>query len=686
MNNIKESRPSLIKTLVKLKEKYPNDADIQNLAKELMPQDLPDLGSIIKSIPNYYYNDLAINNLPNIDIYLIDKDLRFLFVAGKEKERFSLDSNYFLGKTLFDVLQDETREKLLPIYKAIFKGKASQEQLQYQDESYDITTRPIYNERKEIIAGLIILHNITKVKSIEKRLIKAKEKAENAEKTNSLFLATMSHEIRTPLNTIIGFASRLEKSILNESQEKYLANIQSSSEHLLNVVNDLLILFKIGYGKVFVDHVPFQVRPVIKDIAGLFETETKNKNLKLKLRISKEANSMVVGDPYRLKQILINVIGNAVKFTEEGHVSINCSVKSIENSTLVYKIEVSDSGIGIPEDDLEKVFYEFTQADNILKKKRQGSGLGLTISKKLIELMNGDISVESKLDKGTKFILTIPFQKADASSLAPKPGRYNMTEKQLEGKKILVADDDEYNLLLTEAIFKDWGMEYDFASTGIEALQKSEARKYDILLFDIHMPGMTGQNLVRKIRMDNKNPNNDGHILTMTANILKSDLKGYLLDGFDDFILKPYKEEELYNKLCNALSIPVLRKNGNNKKQDSIDNSRSLIDLTELTKTAKGDKEFERKMIDSFIENTETSLIKMKKALQTGSFRTLGEVAHKMLSSFRYFNISQIVKNLEEIEEKCLYGGNSLETGNVANSTIQSIESLLQGLKNKYCK
>ena len=259
-----------------------------------------------------------------------------------------------------------------------------------------------------------------------------------------------------------------------------------------------------------------------------------------------------------------------------------------------------------------------------------------------------------------------------------------MSKKQLSGKKILLADDDEYNLLLSEIIFKDWGMAYDFASDGIVALQKSEAKKYDILMFDIHMPGMTGQNLVRKIRMDKNNPNKDGHILTVTANILKSDLKGYLLDGFDDFILKPYKEEELYNKLCNALSIPVHTNNKKTKKQSSVKSFQDLIDITELSKVAKGDKEFERKMIDSFIKNTEISLRKMKKNLQVGNFHEVGEAAHKMLSSFRYFNIRQIVPNLEEIEEKCLHKVNTLEAGNIANSTIKSIDNLLKELKKTY--
>ncbi len=684
MNKNKELSPALEKTLEMLKNRYPDDQDIQQLKREISLYCTrgPGLTEAEESLERY--QDLVLNNLPDMDIYLIDRDLRILFMAGLEKEKYSFDSESFVGKTINEILTSQNRRKLLALYKSIFQGKSRFEQIQYGNQSYDITTRPLYNGQNEIMAGLIVIHNITRVKKVETKLKKAREKAEIAEKANSLFLATMSHEIRTPLNTIIGFSSQLGKSSLDETQTKYLHNIQRSSEHLLHVVNDLLMLFKIGFGKVFIDQVPFSVRSVLKEIAQLFENEAVKKGLEIELRISRKVDKIIIGDPFRLKQILINIIGNGIKFTEKGKVCIRCMVDSFGKNDEMLIIEVKDTGIGIPAKDMNKVFDEFTQAENILQKRRDGTGLGLTISKKLIELMNGNIEVKSKLNKGTTFTITIPYKKAETDHNLVHSGKYNLLEKQLSGKKILLADDDEYNLMLSEAIFKDWGMVYDFASNGLEALQKSEAEKYDILMFDIHMPGMNGQTLVRKIRQDSKNPNTEGNVLTMTANILKSDLKSYLVDGFNDFILKPYKEEELYNKLCAVLNIPVQKKRRKPMKKVTTKNSGSLIDLGELRNTAKGDEEFERKMIRSFIKNSTSYIREMKQSMETGNFVNVGELAHKMLGSFRFFKIETIVRNLEDIEEKCLRTGNHREAASIAKTTIISIEELLSALKEEY--
>lgn len=604
------------------------------------------------------YQRIMLDSLPGMDVYLFDKNYCYIMVGGREKERFNLSNSDLVGKTLFEVLDKKTQRSLFPFYHKAISGEATEGEVRFKNELYYLVAKPITDANNNTVAGVLIVQNVTQDKELEERLIKAKRDAQNANKAKSIFIANLSHEMRTPLNSIAGFTEQLKQSNLTDKQQHYLDLIEKASEQLLYLVNEIVFLFKLGMGRVYIEKVPFSLGDLIDELGEIFFFDAKEKNLDFIVEKDDTLPDILIGDAYRLRQILMNLLVNAIKYTDNGQVKFSCEVLSDSKNKVELLFKVSDTGRGIAKKDLPYIFDLFEQGKNLTPNLRGGAGLGLGISKKLSELLDGEITVQSKLKVGSCFKLSIALKKAPTKQLIKKENRFDILDGHLKNKKILLADDDEHSLLLSGSILKKWGMDHVVVKDGQQALVELQKQKFDIVLLDINMPKKNGVQVIKKMRANRDCPNQKSPTLCITANAIAGDINKNLKAGFDDYLIKPFGEVELYNKLCNALSIKSKAKSSVVKdlplQKVQPPDSDDVFDTNELLRTSEDDKVFYNKMVDNFIENAKALAQCFNDNLHGADWNLLAERSHKAIPSFKYFGLGKIASIFEEIETLAL--------------------------------
>ncbi|TCL01397.1 PAS/PAC sensor hybrid histidine kinase [Shimia isoporae] len=406
---------------------------------------------------------------------------------------------------------------------------------------------PVFDEEGQLELMFIIDRDITDIKTREIELEEARIAAEKGEHAKSSFLATMSHEIRTPMNGIIGMSELLSKSDLSKSDRLYVDTIHSSGEALLTIINDILDFSKLNDGHLTIKPTTFALKPCLNEVMNLLRPQAKAKGLDLWMDCTPELPSMVIGDDGRLRQILINVIGNAIKFTDNGHVGLKVSATMKSGvAKLVFNIE--DSGIGIPEDQLDRIFERFAQADAASTRRFGGTGLGLPISRSLARLMNGDITAENLPNKGARFRFTADF------GIAKQVASEEKTVEKLDGTllvgaKVLLAEDNRTNRLVIEKFLQGTQVDLSMAVNGQEAVDAAIQSMPDIILMDMSMPIMDGLEATRRIRdLGGVQP----VIIALTANAYASDKEACLQAGMDSFLSKPVRRGQLIHELTRA--------------------------------------------------------------------------------------------------------------------------------------
>lgn len=434
--------------------------------------------------------------------------------------------------------------------------------------AFDFITKPIdFKDLEKTIdkslVELAVLRGGEKAKEqLEKTLYEKevmaiqKEKAEQSEKFKQQFLANMSHEIRTPMNAVIGLTSLLIKNNPREEQLRYLNAIQQSANNLLIIINDILDLSKIEVGKMQFEKTAFHPVEVVSLLNNILQFKAEEKKISFITEVAPDVPEVLIGDPTRLTQILINLAGNSIKFTETGTVTVHMSrnLKLSTDTICMLSVQVIDTGIGIAAEKLLTIFESFSQASDDTNRKYGGTGLGLTISKQLIELQNGSISVSSRLGTGTEFAFEIPYEKGEKRTEIKASEMQSQLEISLEGIKILLAEDNEFNQMVAIDTLQDLipGIQIDVAGNGAIAVNMVKAKAYDLVLMDIQMPEMDGYEATRIIR-ELPAPKNAVRIMAMTANATPEEINKCFQSGVNEYLSKPYKPDELLLKIKSTM-------------------------------------------------------------------------------------------------------------------------------------
>lgn len=425
----------------------------------------------------------------------------------------------------------------------------------------DITIRK-QMEQELVSANKIAEHSLMKGNKALNQLIKAKKELEDSMKVKEQFLANMSHEIRTPMNAIVGFTNLILKTELTQEQKQYIDAVKTSGENLLVIINDILDFSKIQSGKFAFEQIELNLSQLISALSELMLQKLDEKNLKLLIKIDEKIPQSLIGDPLRLNQILLNLVGNAIKFTEKGEVRVEVDLISEEEDILDVQFSVIDTGIGISLDKQLSIFNGFTQASNETTRKYGGTGLGLTIVKQLIEMQGGAISVQSELGIGSVFTFNLKFKKFIAQDIE----KNNVTQDEIlvnniPELKILLVEDNLLNQILAKKVLSDWKWNVEVAENGLIALEKIGKNYFDIILMDIQMPEMDGYETTRTIRTMLDSPECDIPIIAMTAHAMSGEAEKCLKAGMNDYISKPFDTKELYSKI-----VSVYQKNNFSEK------------------------------------------------------------------------------------------------------------------------
>lgn len=496
------------------------------------------------------------------------------------------------------------------------------------------------------------IQDISEQKRTEAELIKAKELAEKAVVIKEQFLTNMSHEIRTPMNGIIGFARILESSNLDNDQKQSVEAIKKASHNLMFIINDILDFSKIEANKMTFEAVNFSLSKTVNYVIELLCPNAKEKKIKLLYDIDPDINDNLIGDPTKLSQILVNLVGNALKFTEKGYVEVVVTEMLETETDSLIKFSVIDTGIGIPKDKIDSIFESFNQASNETTRKYGGTGLGLTITRKLVELQGGKITVESVVSKGSEFSFSLEYKKAQKGATNnTKLKNVAIAPDFLKDIKILLVEDNELNQLLAVKVFGKWDKQIDIADNGKIAIEKITNTDYDIILMDIQMPEMDGNELTNHIRTK-MGEKSTVPIIALTAHATLEEEKRCLQNGMNDYLSKPYDFNVLLEKLYQNLN----KNKGNTIQSPDLPTqemtTEKLINFKYLKDFAEGDDSFIKNMISIFLENTPETMAIILKSNKNDDIKTLKEEIHKLKSSISLLGISKASDSIAIIENE----------------------------------
>lgn len=528
----------------------------------------------------------------------------------------------------------------------------------------EVAVRPIKTSNGYLFNAFA--RNITQQKKYQQELKLAKENAEKSAKAKSVFLSNMSHEIRTPLNVILGLTSIIQKesAVINSQINDNIEGVKFSAENLLALVNDVLDFSSIEAGKTIINLTHFNIHQFIENLKISFEPKAKELGLLFKIHKDDSIPEKIIGDPYRLNQILTNLISNALKFTNKGRVNLLLETIQIKQDKVSIRFTIKDTGIGIPENQLQQVFDSFYQVHEPGKNKIEGTGLGLAITKELIELQGGSLKVHSIADIGSEFKFELDFEISQSNQIGKNEDLDKTIIDSIKNYRILVAEDNKLNQLFIGQLLKQWDTKVTFANNGIDAHSLHIKNSYDIILMDLHMPEMDGFDATKAIRRtDTKTP-----IIACSADVFEASRKKAFNAGVNYYITKPIKEEILKNILAKALFLdskitediqPV--NNPTKVKEDT-----TLLNLEFLISTFQGNKDFIKSVLEIFINETPSDYELLNLQIQKKQYKEAGNTAHKIKSSFRTLGITKMSPLLEEIE---------LKTKN--NEQLESIPDIL---------
>lgn len=497
-----------------------------------------------------------------------------------------------------------------------------------------------------IVAFWYIVRQSMQQQQLIKILDASEKKVKEAARIKEQFLANMSHEIRTPMNAMLGFTGLLQKTELDKVQKQYAENIHSSGEKLLTVVNDILDLSKIEAGMMRIESAPFRLRALVHSVETMFSQKAAEKKLKLLFSVEENVPDILEGDAVRLTQVMINLLGNAIKFTDTGEVKVAVTLIEQVDDKARLRFIVKDTGIGITEDKQQKIFERFQQAESDTTRRYGGTGLGLSIAKQIIDLQNGNIKVQSEPGRGTEFTFelayTISGKKIKTNNKDTLPEDLSHFTNDIT---ILIAEDNIMNQQLMKHLMSNWRMNYKIVSNGNEAVEVLTKEKFNLVLMDIQMPELDGYHATELIRGKLKL---SVPVIAMTAHAMEGEKEKCISYGMSDYISKPIREQELYNL--------ILHHTG---RKNEATNNTGIINLDYLREISKGNKNFEEEMVREFIVQAPEEINTLQNAIQTHNLEMIKQVAHALKSSVSFVGLSsKLDPLLHNIETNAAGSGN----------------------------
>ena len=480
---------------------------------------------------------------------------------------------------------------------------------------------------------------------LEKELLQLKnEELKRIEQFKSNFFAEISHELRTPLNGIIGLTDLLLEVMTNPHQADYLRAIQSSGNHLVTIVDDILDISKIESGQMQFEETHIELPEMLQNIVLSFKQSITQKGIQVNAKLAPDVPQAVLGDKVRITQILYNLVGNAIKFTSKGEVTVEIRLASLKKGNEYFDLEfmVKDTGIGIKEEKLQAIFKPYQQASEHTTRLYGGTGLGLSIVKQLIELQGGSINVSSKFGQGTSFSFILPL-KPDQAVIEPSSNLPNFRHSILTPFEtplhVLLVDDNEVNLLFARQILQEWNCKVETASNGKQAIELFKKRSFhnhfDLILMDIYMPEMTGTEATHYIRKVLQVPPKTTPIIGLTASISRQEREEGMLNLMDDYLLKPFKKEDLYAKIVQMTQVP--------KKE-------TYIDMSYLEEISIGDSSFILDIANLFINQTQADLEKVGNSMDLKKWNEMALAVHKVKPTFKLLGIKSAENKLEKLQ------------------------------------
>lgn len=625
---------------------YYTDATLKyTLEKKLEKQK-----NIYEKILSYLPADIAVLSPEYADLFLNP-------IAIKDPELRQWIIEWLIGKKGVDTTLPESKDTRVANHQELFEQVIHQKKGGIIEEKKTDTEgntthilrnlHPVLDEEGELEMIIGLHTDITERVQIEDELILAKKKTDELAKAKDLFLANVSHEIRTPMNGILGIAGLLAKTKLNQKQQKMTGMIKDAANNLLVIVNDILNFEKISAGKIELEKIQFVLNEKIALLTESFQYKAKEKNIQLSFNDESGQTLEVVGDPYRLSQIVTNLLANAIKFTDKGNVDIKLQIITETPEDIWIRIEVKDSGIGIPEVKIDSLFQPYQQADTAISRKYGGTGLGLSIVKNLVSLMGGRIGVESKIDSGSIFSIQLPFKTNTESTKTAYP---IADHNQLKGLRVLLAEDVEMNQFIARSILEEKGVYVTEAIDGRETIEKVKSFSFDLILMDISMPYIDGIQATSIIRSMKNSPNCSIPIIAITANALEGDKQKYLSAGMNGYISKPFLEEEFLMVILQCLQKNDFCFSSDNENLINPTNEK-LYSEAHLMGMGKYQQTFIDKMIGLFLQTMPEDIYILQETAKMKDWKKVERTAHRIKSAIRSMGIQSAIQAIRYIEE-----------------------------------
>ncbi|MEO6305536.1 MAG: PAS domain S-box protein [Bacteroidia bacterium] len=623
------------------------------------------------------------NIITNMNLGLLEVDLEqniqfsnpgFTALSGYNTEELigQKASELFINEADLTLISNKIQQRLngvADMYEVRAKNK--QGELKW----WMISGAPNYDYKGNLIGSIGIHLDITEKKKLAEALEIEKEKAEASSRAKEAFLATMSHEIRTPLNGIIGMIRELSYEPLLDKQKKYVHNASVASQHLLSVLNNVLDISKIEAGELSLEQEHFSLRDTIKNVKLIMATKAKEKGIFFGVDTNDIKHYAYVGDSARIRQVLLNLLGNALKFTSKGGVYVECKVLQINDISHTISISVEDTGIGMDESYQANVFKKFSQEDSSTSRKYGGTGLGMAITNEIIQLMNGKINVKSKKNEGTtiEVIFDLPIGEIE------KIESYNESDilKDISSAKVLLVEDNEFNRASAINTLNRFNCDVTVATNGKEATEIVAANNFDVILMDLQMPIMDGFEATQFIRNDLKilTP-----IIALTANAFKSELEKCFSIGMNDCVTKPFEEDELLNAIYKFVKVTheeVLFEKEIVKEEVP---QTQLYDLQKLSNLVRNDKEQLHKMVQIFIDQADPSIEEILQAYKKKDLTSVYQVAHRIKPSIDGMGIISLKEVVRSVEKNAKENNDSEQLQEEINFLCSTLSNVVTQL------